>query len=319
MELRRLRYFVCIVDAGSLTKASERLHIAQPALSVQMGKLETELGVELLVRAPRGVTPTEEGKTLYRHAQILLKMVSDSRDVVRRDRHAAAGRVRLGLPAFVSGLVAGPLIKLVRERCPAISLEIHEHLGMKQMLQLQTEEVDISLVTDTGETDASIHLEPVMTEPMVFMRARRAGAQPLPARMPLVDVVEHPLVMPIQAGYRVKLEKALAPFGRVPTIVAEAKAAPIIADLVASGVGNTLMPHSNIRGHSRLDELEFCAVEPAIHRTLSIGYTSVYPMTRAARVVCDTLRELLREQVESGEWIGGRMIEPAPAEALPVA
>ena len=70
MNFRRLKYFVKIVDIGSLTQAAEVLHIAQPALSQQVATLEGELDQQLLIRTKRGVTPTEAGKVLYTHAVI---------------------------------------------------------------------------------------------------------------------------------------------------------------------------------------------------------------------------------------------------------
>ncbi len=73
MNLRRLKYFVKIVDIGSLTQAAEVLHIAQPALSQQVATLEGELDQQLLIRTKRGVTPTEAGKILYTHARTILR------------------------------------------------------------------------------------------------------------------------------------------------------------------------------------------------------------------------------------------------------
>src|SRR3954465_13852117 len=99
MELRQLKYFIAIVDSGSMMKASAQLHIAQPSLSVQMAKLEQEFGVALLARKARGVTPTDAGAAFYRHAETIIKMLADSHEVVRRTKQTTAGRVRLGMPA----------------------------------------------------------------------------------------------------------------------------------------------------------------------------------------------------------------------------
>ena len=78
METRRLATFVRIVDVGSLTRAADVLHIAQPALSQQINALEADLGQRLLIRSKLGVEPTEAGAALYRHAQVILKQVDDA-------------------------------------------------------------------------------------------------------------------------------------------------------------------------------------------------------------------------------------------------
>ena len=96
MNLRRLKYFVKIVDIGSLTQASEILHIAQPALSQQLATLEGEFQQQLLVRTKRGVTPTEAGKVLYRHAQIILRQFEQARSDVRTRGACCRARCRWG-------------------------------------------------------------------------------------------------------------------------------------------------------------------------------------------------------------------------------
>ncbi len=88
MNLRRLKYFVKIVDIGSLTQAAELLHIAQPALSQQVATLESELEKQLLVRSRRGVTPTEAGKILYSHAQTILSQCEQAKDAVSGARQS---------------------------------------------------------------------------------------------------------------------------------------------------------------------------------------------------------------------------------------
>ena len=88
MNFRRLQYFVKIVDVGSLTQAADMLHVAQPALSQQLATLEGEVRQQLLVRTKRGVTPTEAGKVLYRHAQLILRQCEQA----RVDMNAAARR-----------------------------------------------------------------------------------------------------------------------------------------------------------------------------------------------------------------------------------
>ena len=81
IDLRQLRYFVAIVDSGSLTRAAGVLHIAQPALSQQMSALESELDSQLLTRSVKGVRPTQAGWAVYRHAQTVLKLTMQTRDV----------------------------------------------------------------------------------------------------------------------------------------------------------------------------------------------------------------------------------------------
>ena len=85
MELRHIRYFVAAVEEGSLQGAARRVHVAQPALSQQLATLEGEGRQQLLLRTKRGVTPTEAGKVLYRHAQLILRQCEQAHDRQQRE------------------------------------------------------------------------------------------------------------------------------------------------------------------------------------------------------------------------------------------
>ena len=110
MNLRRLKYFVKIVDIGSLTQAADVLHIAQPALSQQIATLEGEFRQQLLVRTKRGVTPTEAGQILYRHAQIILRQFEQAQSDVSHSGQSLSGQVSVGLaPGTAASALALPV------------------------------------------------------------------------------------------------------------------------------------------------------------------------------------------------------------------
>ena len=111
MNLKRLQYFVKIVDIGNLTQAADILHVAQPALSQQLATLESEVRQQLLVRTPRGVTPTEAGKVLYRHAQLILRQCDQARVDMRAAGEGISGAVSVGLaPGTAAAGLAMPLL-----------------------------------------------------------------------------------------------------------------------------------------------------------------------------------------------------------------
>src|ERR1700751_560730 len=97
VNLRRLQYFVKIVDIGSLTQAADILHVAQPALSQQLATLEGEVRQQLLLRTKRGVVPTEAGKILYRHAQLILRQWDQANADMKAAGQGLSGAVSVGL------------------------------------------------------------------------------------------------------------------------------------------------------------------------------------------------------------------------------
>lgn len=113
MQLRQLVYFVRIVEIGSFSRAAQSLHVAQPALSQQIGQLEDELDVKLLTRSVRGVTPTDAGHAIYRHAQAILRQIDATQLIAAQAGSGPAGKVTVGLPWTIASLLGLPRMTLL--------------------------------------------------------------------------------------------------------------------------------------------------------------------------------------------------------------
>ena len=148
LDFRQLRYFVEIVDAGSLTRAAGSLHIAQSALSQQMARLEDSVGVCLLTRSVKGVVATDAGHAVYRHTQTILKLEAQTRDVAQSVGVHVSGRVRVGLPSSIAMILAAPMLNEVQKRYPGILVELYESPSTYLAAQLFDERVDLSVIVD---------------------------------------------------------------------------------------------------------------------------------------------------------------------------
>jgi len=112
VDFKKLRNFVKIIDAGSMSRAASILRTAQPALSQQLSALEAHFRQKLLIRSNHGVAPTEAGRTLYRHAQILLKQLDQAEADVVRSASTIGGHVSIGLATYgATGAISLPLLK----------------------------------------------------------------------------------------------------------------------------------------------------------------------------------------------------------------
>ena len=151
MNLRRLQYFVKIVDIGSLTQAADILNVAQPALSQQLATLEGEVRQQLLVRTKRGVTPTEAGRVLYRHAQLILRQCDQARVDMIAASQGLTGPVSVGLaPGTAAETLALPLLQAVRARHPGIVLYLNESYGSTLSELIMNGRMDIAGQQATG-------------------------------------------------------------------------------------------------------------------------------------------------------------------------
>ena len=126
MDLKRLRYFVCVSELGSFTLAARHLGIAQPALSRHIRQLEAECGSQLLRRNGRGAELSEVGRTVLDHARSLLEQIDRLEAGLKAAKGAPAGAVNLGMPPSVCMILVEPLFHRVRRDYPGIRLHISE-------------------------------------------------------------------------------------------------------------------------------------------------------------------------------------------------
>src|SRR5580698_261559 len=106
MDLRQLRYFVGIVQAGSLSRAADQLHVAQSAVSHHLNSLESELDRQLLTRGPKGIILTEAGNILYRHAEAILRYVESAKQAAMGALNVPSGRVAIGFPVTIAAFLS---------------------------------------------------------------------------------------------------------------------------------------------------------------------------------------------------------------------
>src|SRR5258706_4260991 len=195
VNLRRLKYFVKIVDLGSLTQASEVLHIAQPALSQQLATLEGEFQQQLLVRTKRGVTPTEAGKVLYRHAQVILRQFEQARADVKTSGRVLSGQVSVGLaPGTAASALALPLLRTVRARHPDVVLHLNENFGATLTELVLAGRMDMAVLYGGNGVVSGLAFEPLLTEELFLVApAEMFGSD---AAGSLADLREVELLLP---------------------------------------------------------------------------------------------------------------------------
>jgi LysR family nitrogen assimilation transcriptional regulator len=246
VSLRRLKYFVKIVDVGSVTLASDVLHVAQPALSQHVATLEAEFSQQLLVRTPKGVTPTEAGKTLYRHAQSILKQMEQARVEVGSASAALKGKVSVGLaPGTAASSLALPLLRAVRSRHPEVVLHLNENFGTTLAEQISDGRMDMAVIY-ANKAVTGLSLLPLLHEELVLVTPPH---QPFPnPQASLSEIAKLGLLMlrPNNVIRRLVDESFLRAECQ-PQAVAEIESIPTLVNAVTSGIGATILPLSAAR------------------------------------------------------------------------
>jgi len=238
VNLRTLRYFVAIADAGSFTAAAAAVSIAQPALTRQIRDLEADLGVQLLQRSARGVRLTQDGATLYEAAGRMLAESARVRQALNANGSDQAATVVLG----VTPTLARVLLPGVFERChrhlAGVRLIVREAFTPQLMDGLERGLVDMAVVTNPA-SHRSLALQPLLVEPFALVAPAARG---MPSLLSPLELGRVPLLM--TGLHRGIVERALAPLGAQPHIEAEIDSVDAIRELVLQGLRATVMPVS---------------------------------------------------------------------------
>ena len=167
MELRHLRYFVAVVEEGSLTVAAERrLHTAQPSLSRQMRDLEYEVGTQLLVRSARGVELTQAGRTFLDHARLALAQVEAAVEAARRAAQPAK-------PAFALGFLTGQemdwlpeAMRILRDELPKIEVTVSSQHSPELAQNLLRGKLDLAFMRPEAQMP-DLDYKVIAKEPLI--------------------------------------------------------------------------------------------------------------------------------------------------------
>lgn len=307
MDLRQLRYFTQIVESGSLSKASRQLFIAQPALSQQLHKLESEVGKPLLSRSPKGVAPTDSGLALYHHARFMLRQLDQALSIARKESGAVQGMVSVGLPATTVAALGLPLVRRVRERYPSILLNVVEgmsgHLG--QMMRLGQLDLAVLFSNDVAR---DVKIEALLEEELFVMLPRHSAlVAPRRTSLTLAEAAALPLVLPTGThGLRRRIATELERRNLSAHVVAEIDSLALLMNCVYDGMGATIKPMAAVHlEDKRGRQWRALRISDARMRRRNYLYSlSPERLSTAAAVVATELKETARERVDSGAWSG---------------
>jgi DNA-binding transcriptional LysR family regulator len=269
MELRQLAHFLAVADQRHFTRAATRVHLTQSSLSSSIRALEHELGGDLFVRSTRQVELTEAGRALLGPARRAVDAAEDARDAVAAVRGLVRGRLAIGAIQTVSPLDLPGLLARLHRRHPAIALRVRL-AGVA------------ALVRETADGELELAIVDLPLGPQGDrVRARAIGAESLQlavaaddplahrSRVRLIDLAEREFVeYRPDSSLRLSIERACQAVGLQRRMVCEVDALVDLVDLVALGVGVSLLPPaaiSNTRG--RVIGL---ATDPPIPRELML-------------------------------------------------
>lgn len=306
MELRQLRYFVRIVDLGSVSKAAADLYIAQPALSRQIAALEAELNSALLVRSTRGVTPTESGIAFYAQAQAVLRQIGHIAEEVKSAAEQPRGTVAVGMPFSTSCIVAPALVGTVRERLPGVTISVTQGVSGHLEGLLANRRLNLSLLFERENPARHIEERPLLVEDLFLVTPRRKGAHAGGETITLSEVARQELILPGPANTTRRIvERAFLKAGRPLKLLAEVDAPWTVKSIVSAGLGAAILSRSALYPETGSGGLRAQRISrPSLSRALNLCTLRSEPLGRAAALVRDILDQSVRDMVREGKWQG---------------
>lgn len=269
MNLRQLKYFLSVVDAGNMTRAAEQLHVAQTALGMQIKQLEESLGVPLLVRHSRGVEATKAGAILRERAIEILKLVEETRKEVSASQQIKAEHIRVGTTPALMMIVGTEIALTAREQLPHVSLSLVEAMSHVLAETLGRGEVDFILCYDVPELPQFTRTAILQDDLVLVTLPGDTPGQPVP----FTEVLDQTLAMPEEGDtVRTAVARAASDMGRELKVAYEVRSIPAMKNLVSRGAAASVLPYFSVIDEVRDGKLDARQiVSPSVRRTLFLA------------------------------------------------
>ena len=303
MDVNQLKTLIHVAELGSLSKAAERLRIAQPALSRQVRLLEEELDVTLFDRHGRGMVITEMGRRVLDHAENVLREMDEIRHVAGARQQSFTGKVAIGVTPTIAEIVMVPLVKAIRDHHPLLNLRFSSAFSGHLLDWLQRAELDLVFSYDPPAI-RTLRTVAVMTETLVLIeRAESRGAR---SRITFTELADMDLVIPSSRhGLRVILDRCANQRGVRLNPKIEADSFGSMVELVRCGYGATVLPLASVFQQVSQGVFRARAItEPEPARNLALVLPSDRQLNPAAKMVGDMFLEIAKDQTKRGIWSG---------------
>jgi len=288
VELRHLEYFVAVAAELNFSRAAQRIHVVQSALSASVSRLEKELGVELFDRSKRQIALTAAGEVFLQHAREVIHTAHRARASVDAFRDQLTGTVTLGTLMSWGTLNLPAALEEFRRSNPLISVRLRQSLtgSAGHLTAIADGQMDLALVSISGPGSKLVALRELMSEPMVFV-CESGHALAGRARVKLADLAGSDFInFPLGWGIRQRLDAGFVAAGVRPITAYEVADYAIAAELIRHRLASAILPAS---AANRFPDLHTVPLHPSIIWTLSIAYAASQHASPAINALIDTL------------------------------
>lgn len=292
LTIKQMRYFEALARHKHFGRAAETCAVSQPALSMQIMDLETELGVELFERAPRALRLTPFGEEFAKRVRMVLRSIDELGEFARSRSDHLEGRLRLGIiPTIAPYLLPTILSRLEHDRLP-IDLHIRETLTPKLLEELGNGRIDCAIVA-LPVTEKAFHAVELFRENFLLVRSRAGSNGDAPDRNTLKDM----RLLLLEEGHCFR-DQALA-FCNIPASAQadglDGSSLSTLVQMVGAGIGVTLIPEMAVDVETRSAAVSVTRFpEPQPARTIGMIWRRTNPMSEQFQQFANLVRDAAR-------------------------
>lgn len=302
LTLKHLRYLDALARHGHFGRAADACAISQPALSLQIKELEAMLGAPLVERAARQVRLTTLGEDFVGRARKILLEVDELDDLVRAAKGALAGRLRLGIIPTVAPYLLPDMIGALAVRLPALELQPRESVTKSLIANLLDCRLDVAIVA-LPISEPALAEFPLFEEDFVLVRPLDDAAKPVPSPASLQEM----RLLLLEEGHCFR-DQALSfceTKAAGPRYLMEGSSLSTLVQMVAAGMGITLIPEMALALETRSTRVSIARFEPpGPSRTIGMVWRKTNPLAEQLMEVGAIVREVGRRRHDETRAIG---------------
>jgi len=290
METHQLRYFLAVAQTGRFTQAAKACNVSQPSLSIQIAKLEYELGGPLFERTRKGGRLTARGETFLPRAKAILEQMESAREDAKALSGLSMGKVSLGCMPTTGAHLLPPVLTAFRKNYPKIQVQLKEESSPDLARDLEQGEVELAIMDEAGLSPGLAH-QTILSEELLLA---------LPAKHPLAgkhslnlkQVGEEPFIlMKPGHGFRQITLDFYRKAGLEPKVVFESGGIETVQALVSAGLGISLVPQM-VAG---FPGVAYASISnPKAARTLSLAWRKKAALSNAAEALKKVILNILK-------------------------
>lgn len=294
MDFRQMQYFVALVEEKSITKAARRLNVVQPAVSIQIRKIETDFGVSLFERRSGGVYPNGIAQRIYPHCLDVLERIANVRTILAKASGRFVGKVSIGIPPSAAHDILPRVLIDYHKAHPEMQILAHEGYTANLVEWLVRGMLDLAVISFV-EGDRRLKLQPLITEEMVVVAS--ADARVRGNVVSGSQLSKFKLVLPSSQNLtRILIETELERAGLALSYAMETDSLTTVFALLRNAGWATILPASAVSTASARRGLKVLRlVEPVIRRTLVIATLPNKVLSNAESVFVDRLKAAFSE------------------------